>query len=115
MSTILAIRQRLDDGASVAQVARKEGVSEPTVRKYRDMDDFSPQIRAHRPHGTAVPLAVPPLSAKMSMGEDRAARLSFWLDEICTPFHKGSPPLTEAACLKAAGFLSAAKPEDDER
>lgn len=32
MSTILSIRQRLDAGDSVAQVARDEGVSEPTVR-----------------------------------------------------------------------------------
>lgn len=39
MPTILSIRQRLDAGDSVAQVARDEGVSEPTVRKYRDMDD----------------------------------------------------------------------------
>ena len=38
MSTILSIRQRLDAGDGVAQVARDEGVSEPTVRKYRDMD-----------------------------------------------------------------------------
>ena len=42
MSTILSIRQRLDAGDSVAQVARDEGVSEPTVRKCRDTDDFPP-------------------------------------------------------------------------
>lgn len=48
MSTILSIRQRLDAGDSVAQVARDEGVSEPTVRKYRDMDDFSPSLKAGR-------------------------------------------------------------------
>lgn len=48
MSAILSIRQRLDAGDSVAQVARDEGVSEPTVRKYRDMDDFSPSLRARK-------------------------------------------------------------------
>lgn len=49
MPTILSIRQRLDAGDSVAQVARDEGVSEPTVRKYRDMDDLS------RPGHPSVP------------------------------------------------------------
>ena len=43
MSTILSIRRRCADGDSVAEIAREEGVSEPTVRKYRDMEDFSPQ------------------------------------------------------------------------
>ena len=28
------------------QMAREEGISEPTLRKYRDMDDFSPQGQA---------------------------------------------------------------------
>lgn len=48
MSTILSIRRRLDAGDSVAQVARDEGVSEPTVRKYRDMDDFTPGAKARK-------------------------------------------------------------------
>ena len=48
MSTILSIRRRLDAGGSVAQVARDEGVSEPTVRKYRDMNDFSPAAKARK-------------------------------------------------------------------
>ncbi len=48
MSTILSIRQRCADGDSVAEIARDEGVSEPTVRKYRDMDDFSPQASKQR-------------------------------------------------------------------
>lgn len=48
MSTILSIRRRLDADDNVAQVARDEGVSEPTVRKYRDMDDFSPAAKARK-------------------------------------------------------------------
>lgn len=48
MSTILSIRRRCADGDSVAEVAREEGVSEPTVRKYRDMEDFSPQPAKRR-------------------------------------------------------------------
>ena len=31
MSTILSIRRRCADGDSVAEIAREEGVSEPTV------------------------------------------------------------------------------------
>ena len=46
MSTILSIKRRCNDGDSVAQIAREEGISEPTVRKYRDMDDFSPCVKA---------------------------------------------------------------------
>lgn len=37
------IRKRIRRGESVAEVARKVGVSEPTVRKYRDMEDLSPK------------------------------------------------------------------------
>lgn len=48
MSTILSIRRRCADGDSVAEIAREEGVSEPTVRKYRDMEDFSPQPAKRR-------------------------------------------------------------------
>ena len=47
MSTILAIKQRLAAGDSVAAIARAEGISEPTVRKYRDIDDFSPVCKKH--------------------------------------------------------------------
>lgn len=43
MSTIPSIRRRCADGDGVAEIAREEGASEPTVRKYRDMGDFSPQ------------------------------------------------------------------------
>lgn len=46
MPTIPSIKRRLDGGDSVAQVAGDEGASGPTVRKYRDMDDFSPTVKA---------------------------------------------------------------------
>lgn len=48
MSTILSIRERCAAGDSVAEIAREEGVSEPTVRKYRDMDDLSPKLPARK-------------------------------------------------------------------
>lgn len=37
------IRTMCRRGLSVAEVARRTGVSEPTVRKYRDMEDLSPE------------------------------------------------------------------------
>lgn len=54
MSTILAIKQRAARGDSVAQIAREEGISEPTVRKYRDMDDFSPQVKPRKRRGSKL-------------------------------------------------------------
>lgn len=44
MSKQNSIRQLWRQGDSVAQIARKVGVSRDTVYKYRDKDDFSPQI-----------------------------------------------------------------------
>lgn len=44
MSTINSIRERCRNGDSVSAVARDEGVSRDTVRKYRDMDDLSPEM-----------------------------------------------------------------------
>lgn len=52
MSTILSIRQRCANGDSVAQIAGDEGVSEPTVRKCRDMDDMSPELPARKERGS---------------------------------------------------------------
>jgi len=44
MPTIQSIRNRRARGETVAEIARAEGVSEPTVRKYLKKADFSPQI-----------------------------------------------------------------------
>ena len=44
------IRRMWRRGETVADIARATGVSEPTVRKYRDMEDLSPEPpRARRP------------------------------------------------------------------
>ncbi len=40
---IQEIREMWRRGHSVTEIARVTGVSEPTVRKYRDMDDLSPK------------------------------------------------------------------------
>lgn len=52
MSTVLSIRELDKKGLSIAEIARREGVSEPTVRKYVNMEDFSPERplrRAQKP------------------------------------------------------------------
>ena len=54
VSTILTIKQRCANGDSVAQIARDEGVSEPTVRKYRDMDDMSPELPVKKERGSKL-------------------------------------------------------------
>ena len=40
------IRKRVRWGQPVAQIARELHISEPTVRKYRDMEDLSEQPRS---------------------------------------------------------------------
>lgn len=45
-----SIRLLWRQGDSVAEIARKTGVSRDTVYKYRDMDDFSPKPPARRAH-----------------------------------------------------------------
>ena len=54
VSTILTIKQRCASGDPVAQIARDEGVSEPTVRKYRDMDDMSPELPVKKERGSKL-------------------------------------------------------------
>lgn len=74
MSTILSIRQRLDAGDSVAQVARDEGVSEPTVRKYRDMDDFSPSLKAGRKRASKLDPYKPVIDSWLLQDRKRRAK-----------------------------------------
>lgn len=74
MSTILSIRQRLDAGDSVARVARDEGVSEPTVRKYRDMDDFSPSLKAGRKRASKLDPHKPVIDSRLLQDRKRRAK-----------------------------------------
>ena len=48
MPTINSIRQRRRDGCSVAEIARRNGVSRDTVYKYLKRDDFSPTPPARK-------------------------------------------------------------------
>ena len=54
MSTIESIRNLDKEGMSVAQIAEKEKVSEPTVRKYLAMEDFSPQLPVKQTRGSKL-------------------------------------------------------------
>ena len=51
MPEVQSIRQLRRNGDSIASIARKVGVSEPTVRKYLKMEDLSPRppVRRRRP------------------------------------------------------------------
>ena len=43
MSKAKDIREMRRDGLTIAEISRRAGVSEPTVRKYLRRDDFSPR------------------------------------------------------------------------
>ena len=74
MSTILSIKRRLDGGDSVAQVARDEGVSEPTVRKYRDMDGFSPTVKAGKGRASKLDPYKPAIDSWLEQDRKRRAK-----------------------------------------
>lgn len=48
MPLIESIREMSRSGLSNAEIQRRTGVSQPTIRKYLAMDDFSPKIPARR-------------------------------------------------------------------
>jgi hypothetical protein len=52
MSRINSIRRRRREGESIASIARAEGVSEPTVRKYLRVDDLSARPPVRKGVGT---------------------------------------------------------------
>jgi len=54
MSTIESIRELDRKGVSIAQIARIEHVSEPTVRKYISMEDLSPKIPVRQTRGSKL-------------------------------------------------------------
>ena len=48
MPVVQDIRKLARSGSSVAEISRETGVSEPTVRKYVNMKDFSPRVPAKK-------------------------------------------------------------------
>ena len=75
MDKIEDIRRRARGGQPVARIAREVGVSEPTVRKYRDMEGLS-----ERPPAAAEP-GFPPL-------EGLTAAIDSWLEDDCRNWRK---------------------------
>jgi len=74
MSTINTIRQRCRNGDSVSAVARDEGVSRDTVRKYRDMKDLN--------------LKMPVRKKRQSKIDKYKDIIDQWLEEDKRSWHK---------------------------
>lgn len=54
MPTIESIRDMSRQGLTNAEIQRRTGVSQPTIRKYLAMDDFSPQMPAKSRRGSIL-------------------------------------------------------------
>ena len=74
MPTIESIHARRARGDTIAEIARAEGVSEPTVRKYLKIRDFSPKL--------------PRRKARYSILDPYKETIEQWLDEDATVWHK---------------------------
>ena len=57
MPQIQSIRRMRRNGESIAAIARKQHVSEPTVRKYLRMDDLSEKPPVRRTRGSVICLS----------------------------------------------------------
>ena len=69
MSRIQSIRQLRRNGESIASIARKVGVSEPTVRKYLEAGDLSPKPPVRKRRASAIDEYVPAI--EQWLAEDR--------------------------------------------
>ena len=69
MPEIQSIRQLRRNGDSIASIARKVGVSEPTVRKYLKMEDLSPRPPVRRKRTSVIDEWVPLI--EQWLAEDR--------------------------------------------
>ena len=69
MSATLTIKSRINKGDSIAQTARDEGISEPTVRRYRDLDGFSPAIEIRKERASKPNLFKPIIGEWMELVE----------------------------------------------
>lgn len=54
LPTIESIRDMSRQGLASAEIQRRAGVSQPTIRKYLAMDDFSPQVPAKPRRGSML-------------------------------------------------------------
>ena len=54
MERVSQIRSLWRQGETIASIAREVGVSEPTVRKYLKMEDFSPSMKVRKKRGSKL-------------------------------------------------------------
>lgn len=71
MPQIQSIRRMRRNGESIAAIARKQHVSEPTVRKYLRMDDLSEKPPVRRTRGSVIDPYLP--LVEQWLAEDRAS------------------------------------------
>lgn len=71
MPRIQSIRRMRRNGESIAAIARKQHVSEPTVRKYLRMDDLSEKPPVRRTRGSVIDPYLP--LVERWLAEDRAS------------------------------------------
>ena len=90
-----SIRLLWRQGDSVAEIARKTGVSRDTVYKYRDMDDFSPEPPARRAQGSKLdpyrPLIESWLDDDMRSGRKQRHTAKRVHDRLSTSTSSGAP------------------------
>ena len=72
MSQIERIRDMLADGYTPTEVKETLGVSYPTIRKYAQEDDFSPQ----RPKASERPSKLDPYKALIGEMQDKVAAVA---------------------------------------
>ena len=71
MPQIQSIRRMRRNGESIASIARRQHVSEPTVRKYLRMDDLSEKPPVRRTRGSVIDPYLP--LVEQWLAEDRAS------------------------------------------
>lgn len=69
MSKVHSIRQMRKEGASIAAISRELGISEPTVRKYLNLDDLSPKPPVRKGRKSVIEPYVPLI--EQWLAEDR--------------------------------------------
>lgn len=91
MPEVQFIRQLRRNGDSIASIARKVGVSEPTVRKYLKMEDLSPRTPVRRRRPSVIDEWVPLIEQWLAEDRGRGA------NSVTRPLGYGSVCATSMA------------------
>lgn len=91
MPQIQSIRRMRRNGESIAAIARRQHVSEPTVRKYLRMDDLSEKPPVRKRRGSVIDPYLPLIGQWLA--EDRAS----WRKQRHTATGYGSGCATSTA------------------